>query len=269
MAAADGQDVGASVTPDGADWNPLQPEPAPVRGHDDGSGIGQRLRSIDAAAIAGVVFAVLALAALYLLVGYPAVDLPEEELTAWFDEPDNQTSLLLGLQLASTAAIMFLWFVAVVRRRIGDHEDQFFSTVFLGSSILYIGVWVMGAATLAAPAVALAMLDAGSMDSEAVTLTGGIGASLLLVVAPKLQAVFVLATSNVIFRAGVLPVWLPAIGVIVAIGLFIFPFLARPTGIVFPLWVAFVSVTILFYRRRSGSSGSPGEDGPEQEPDSK
>ena len=263
MATANTPDTGTIQAPRQEEQVPLQPKPAPGEGQDDRPGMGERLRSIDAAAIAGVVFTVLALVALYLLWGYPSADLPEKELTAWFDEFDNRASLLLGLQLATTAAIAFLWFVAVVRRRIGDYEDQFFSTVFLGSSVLYIGVWVMGAATLAAPAVALELLDAGTLDPATVTLAGGIGASLLLVVAPKLQAVFVLATSNVIFRARVLPRWLPAIGLIVAIGLFIFPFVARPTGVVFPLWVIVVSLTILVYRRRSGRARGADGGGPD------
>ena len=97
------------------------------------------------------------------------------------------------------------------------------------------------------------------MDPASVTLTGGIGAALLLGVAPKLQAVFVLATSNVVFRAGVLPRWIPALGVFVGVGLFIFPFLARPTGIVFPIWVLIVSLTILVYRRRSERAAARGE----------
>ncbi len=243
------------------DADPLRPKHPPSRGQDGGSRIGERIRSIDAAAIAGVVFTVLALAALALLSNYPAVNVSDEELTAWFDEPDNQATLILGLQLATTAAIAFLWFVAVVRRRIGRREDKFFATVFLGSAVLYTAVWVAGTATLAAPAVALVMLDAGSMDPATVTLAGGVGAALLLVVAPKLQAVFVLATSNVIYRAKVLPRWLPAIGVVVAVGLFIFPFLARPTGIVFPIWVLVVSLTILVHRRRSDRSREPGGEG--------
>ena len=38
------------------------------------------------------------------------------------------------------AGIAFLWFLAVLRRRIGHGEDQFFATVFLGSGFLYIAM---------------------------------------------------------------------------------------------------------------------------------
>ena len=68
--------------------------------------------------------------------------------------------MLIGaLTLASFSGIAFLWFVAVIRRRLGDHEDKFFSTVFFGSGIAYVVVWLAGAAAFAAPAVAMTTLD--------------------------------------------------------------------------------------------------------------
>ena len=37
--------------------------------------------------------------------------------------------------------IAFLWFIAVVRDRLGKLEDRFFATVFLGSGLLYIAMF--------------------------------------------------------------------------------------------------------------------------------
>ena len=38
------------------------------------------------------------------------------------------------------AGIAFLWFIGVVCDRIGIYEDEFFSTVFLGSSLLFLSM---------------------------------------------------------------------------------------------------------------------------------
>jgi hypothetical protein len=37
------------------------------------------------------------------------------------------------------AGIAFLWFIGVIRDRIGAREDRFFATVFLGSGLLFVG----------------------------------------------------------------------------------------------------------------------------------
>jgi hypothetical protein len=44
------------------------------------------------------------------------------------------------------AGIAFLWFVGVVRDRIGEAEDRFFATVFLGSGLLFVGMLFVASA---------------------------------------------------------------------------------------------------------------------------
>ena len=47
---------------------------------------------------------------------------------------------VLGLQLVPFAGIAFLWFIGVLRDRLGEREDQFFATVFLGSGLLFLAM---------------------------------------------------------------------------------------------------------------------------------
>ncbi len=42
--------------------------------------------------------------------------------------------------LAPYAGIAFLWFLGVIRDRLGKLEDQFFSTVFFGSGLLFVAM---------------------------------------------------------------------------------------------------------------------------------
>lgn len=218
-----------------------------------------RARSIEAAAIAGVVYAVLALVALALFNRAPRLSLTDDQLTAWYDDPENRSGLLLGLNLAAISSIAFLWFVAVIRRRIGDREDRFFSTVFLGSAIAYVAAWLLAAAMLASPAVAVSLLEAATISPATATLAGGQGAAVLLVVAPRLQAVFVFTTTTIILRNGALPRWFAVLGYLVGVVLLVVPIVTRPVGVTFPLWVLATSVAFLV-ARPNGADQPSGQD---------
>jgi hypothetical protein len=208
-------------------------------------GTRRRGRSLEAAAVAGMAYSVLAVAGLVVLSRVPDLGMSDEELTSWFGESGHQTEVLLGLNLASVSAIAFLWFVAVIRRRLGDREDRFFGTVFFGSSIAFVGVWLIAAAVLAAPAMVVKLNDEAVVSAASGSLAVGIGSALMLVVAPRLQAVFVITVSNVILRSGFLPRWLAYVGLATGLVMMVMPFVAEPMGLAFPAWVFLVSVVIL------------------------
>lgn len=205
-------------------------------------------RSLEAAAVAGMVYAVLAIGGLLLLSQFPSLDQSNEEITRWFDDSANQSSLILGLNLMVMSSVAFLWFVAVIRRRVGDREDRFFGTVFFGAGIAYVAIWLVGGAALAGPAVTMSVSDSGSVSASSASLAAGIGMGLLLVVALRIQAVFILTTSTVILRSGILPRWLAIVGYVVAVAMFFFPLIADPVGVIFPIWVAVVSIVIFVHR---------------------
>lgn len=78
------------------------------------SSISRWFRSIEAAAVAGLAFAVLSFIALLLLTSSPDPSVPDSEMTSWYADSANRTSLTIGLSLSIVAAISFLWFVAVI-----------------------------------------------------------------------------------------------------------------------------------------------------------
>ncbi len=195
-----------------------------------------------------MVYTVLALVSMVLLSRLPDLALSDAEMTAWFADSGHQAPLVLGLNLASISAVALLWFVAVIRRRVGEREDRFFGTVFFGSSIAFVVVWVSAAAMLAAPAVAMNVFDSASVSASSASLSAGLGASLLLVVAPRLQAVFIFAVSNVIIRSGFLPRWLAIVGFCTGLFMLVVPLVFTPLGLAFPIWVFVVSIVILLNR---------------------
>src|SRR5438874_6333639 len=98
----------------------------------------QAIRTPRAAAVAGIIFAVLITISLVLI----RLAIPEElsgtNTAAWLQ--GNTTTLTLALTLVPFAGIAFLWFIGVVRDRMGALEDQFFSTVFFGSGLLFLAM---------------------------------------------------------------------------------------------------------------------------------
>ena len=101
-----------------------------------------KLTSPRAAAIAGILFSVLLIASLVIL----RLSIPADPRDAggWLA---GDTSLIeVALTLLPFAGIAFLWFIGVVRDRLGEHEDRLFATVFLGSGLLFLAMMFASAA---------------------------------------------------------------------------------------------------------------------------
>ena len=102
----------AGPTHDADDESIAAPEPEASVSVDTSQTVRRSIRSIEAAAVAGVAYAVLAGIGLALLATFPDLDQSDAQLMAWFDDAGNQTTLILGLNLITLSSIAFLWFVA-------------------------------------------------------------------------------------------------------------------------------------------------------------
>lgn len=213
-----------------------------------------RRRPVESAAAAGIVFSVTSVLSLVLLRALPHQW--GDQATAWRAAQTNHRELTFGLGLASIAAVALLWFVAVVRRRVGELEDRFFSTVFLGSAIVYVCVWLVAAANLAAPAMA----TGAPLSRDAIQFADAIAAGLLLSVGPRIQAVFVASASTIFLHTSVLPNWVAYLGYTIAAVLFVVPLVSAPMGLAMPVFVFATSVMILVLRQFSGSGDFDAED---------
>ncbi len=112
---------------------------------------GSPLRTPRAAAWAGIIFSVLLISALVLLrISVPAhAAVPGE----WLTDSRRRTAVAIALNLVPFAGIAFLWFIGVLRDRIGEREDRFFATVFLGSGLLFVAM-IFAAAAIAGGLIA-------------------------------------------------------------------------------------------------------------------
>ena len=89
------------------------------------------IRSPRAAAVAGIAFSVLLTVALALV----RIAVPSDPKTVgdWLADGGRRKAVAVALNLLPFAEIAFLWFIGVVRDRIGEGEDRLFATVFLGT----------------------------------------------------------------------------------------------------------------------------------------
>ena len=111
------------------------------------------IRTPRAAAVAGIIFSVL-FAASTVLTAW-AIPPGSEDAGTWVHDEARRDAATLSLLLLPFAGIAFLWFIGVLHDRIGQHEDRFFATVFLGSGLLFVGTFFV-AGSLAAGLISTA-----------------------------------------------------------------------------------------------------------------
>jgi hypothetical protein len=207
------------------------------------------LKTPKAAAIAGMVFSLLSIAAFWLLI----VSLPADprESGSWLSA--NSNTVALGLNLLPFAGIAFLWFIGALRDRLGDLEDRFFATVFLGSGLLFLGTLFTAAALVGAILIAARPEE---IDSATFHFARAAAYSIVNIYMVKMAGVFMISTSTVAIFTGIAPRWLAILGYSLSLLLLFGSYYIRWSFIVFPLWVFMISVCILLDNLR----GRPGAD---------
>jgi hypothetical protein len=211
--------------------------------------VGRDLRAPRAAGIAGLAFAVLFIAALLLVRGQPAAESTAGEIAEWYLRDDAKRLAFVGLYLAPFAGIAFLWFIAVIRSHLGDREDQFFATVFLGSGLLFVAMLFAAAAAAGAPLAAVKFQGAPLPSPDAIGLARALGYTFLYVYGVRSAAVFMIAVSTIGHRTASLPRWLVVVGYVIAVIMLFSVSFFKIVVLLFPLWVAAVSLVILFTAR--------------------
>jgi hypothetical protein len=140
------------------------------------------------------------------------------------------------------AGISFLWFIGVVRANLGRYEDKFFSTVTLGSGLLFLAMMFASAAVGAG----LASASHYSGGSSAGIIFGQM---LLLKLsktyALKMAAVFMMSLATIWLRTGLMPRWLTIATYVMALTLILAGETSMWLSLAFPFWVLIVSLLFL------------------------
>jgi hypothetical protein len=212
------------------------------------SGMGEQaflihkgLRAPRAAAIAGILFCVLLITSQLLI----WISIPANAGGAAREVISHSKTISLALNLLPFAGIAFLWFIAVVRNRLGALEDRFFATVFLGSGLLYIAMIFTSAA------LAGGLIRVLSTAPEILTQTGAYALGraqiyqIISVYGIKMAGVFMFSTSTILLRTAVVPRWIAFLGYALGAMLLLSIGIIAWITLVFPLWVFVISIAIL------------------------
>jgi hypothetical protein len=201
---------------------------------------GSLLRTSRAAAVAGIIFAVLLITALVLLrVSVPArPGVPG----AWLSDAGRRAAVATALNLIPFAGIAFLWFIGVLRDRIGEREDRLFATVFLGSGLLFVGMLFVAAAVAGATIAAASAVPPGA---DVLSLSRNLTGSLLNVYTMRMAAVFTLTTVNIARRTAIVSRWLILAGLACALILLVGIGVSPWVELLFPAWILALSLEIL------------------------
>jgi hypothetical protein len=198
-------------------------------------------RSRRAAAIAGILFGVLLIVALVMV----RVALSEGSLESLQTDEQRRVLIRFSLNLVPFASIAFLWFIGVIREQISAIEDRLFSTVFLGSGLLFLAMLFGGAVTSAS---LLEMLAESNVNVDLWTYGRTSTQVLISIYAMRMAAVFTLSVSTLGLRTSALPRWVSFVGYGVALVLLFGAGEQKWLQLVFPAWVLLVSFVILFTR---------------------
>lgn len=207
---------------------------------------GSPLRTPRAAAVAGIIFSVLLTAALVLL----RVSVPVHPAVpgSWLTNSHRRAAVAIALNLVPFAGIAFLWFIGVLRDRIGEREDRFFATVFLGSGLLFVAMIFVAAAITGAVIAA----ETSSPPNAGTLAVGRIVTGILLnVYAMRMAAVFTLTTVTIARRTEIVSRWLTVAGFITAVVLLIGVGFSPWVELLFPAWILALSIDILAAGLRS------------------
>jgi hypothetical protein len=210
------------------------------------------LRTPRAAAVAGIVFSVLLISSLALL----RASVPANPAVpgTWLTDSGKRAAVAIGLNLIPFAGIAFLWFIGVLRDRIGAHEDRFFATVFLGSGLLFVGMMFVAAAI--AGGLIADMSSSAPPGADTLVLGRNVTSLLLNVYSMRMAAVFTLTTVTIARRTKIVSRWLIAAGIATALVLLVGVGITPWAELLFPVWILAISIEILTAGPRSRSGAT-------------
>lgn len=210
------------------------------------------LKTPKAAAVAGLVFSALLIAIFALL--RSAVPANPLEQGTWLK--GDLTKVQIVLNLLPFAAVAFLWFMGFLRDCLGKREDRFFATMLLGSGFLFLSMLFMLAALMGGILIAYSIRPEKMPESEAFHIVRAASYDIANIYMTKMAAVFMFATSKVMFHIGMMPRWLTWVGYGLAAAILIGSYYLSWSLMVFPFWILLISFWMRRYDRQEAASSS-------------
>jgi hypothetical protein len=193
------------------------------------------------AAIAGIIFSFLFTISMLLI----WISIPADPIGPATNVMNHIKTISFSLNLLPFAGIAFLWFIAVVRDRLGKLEDRFFATVFLGSGLLFVAMLFNAAAVAGGLIGILGRGPENPIQSGAYALGRAEIQETMHIYAMKMAGVFMITTSTISLQTQFLARGMAVLGYVLALMLLLSVGTIQWIPLVFPLWVFLISLYIL------------------------
>ena len=202
--------------------------------------IRRGLKTPRAAAVAGILFSLLYITILVLFM----LSVPVNPLEAVKWSSNRLQFVELALHLIPFAGIAFLWFIGVIRDRIGEKEDRFFSTVFLGSGLLFVAM-LFCFSSAAGSIMMIYRHEPDKMIESGIYLFGRtMSYQIMHIYGNKMAGVFMILTSKLSLHTGIVPRWMGLLGFLLGTSLIFCIGLFHWLPLIFPVWVLLISIYI-------------------------
>jgi hypothetical protein len=209
--------------------------------------IAAQLKAPRAGAIAGILFSILLIISVVLI--QLSVPYSPRDPGTWLAH--STQSVRFALNLLPFAGVAFLWFIGVLRDRMGANEDRFLATVFLGSGLLFLAIIFASSAVVGGLMMAYEAVPGKLMDSGTYAFARILAYQLVNVYALRMAGVFMFSTCTLAIRIGIFPRWMAFLGYALAVFLLLSIGRFGWAPLVFPLWALMISLYILFANFRS------------------
>jgi hypothetical protein len=201
------------------------------------------LKTPKAAAIAGIVFSFLMATIFWLL--RRAIPADPLEPGVWLTA-NSKATVALALNLVPFAGVAFLWFMGVLRDRLGEMEDRFFATVFFGSALLFLAMLFAAAAAMGAIMLVDSAVEPNELTNSATFRFARVLAYIMMnVYAIKMAGVFMISMSTVVIYTGIASRWIAYLGYVLAVFLLIGSYYIGWSFAVLPVWVLLISIYVM------------------------
>jgi hypothetical protein len=201
----------------------------------------RKLTTPRAAAMAGILFALLYGTALILI--RSSIPANQAADSAWLDT--NSKTVSLSLNLVPYAGISFLWFIGVIRDRMGELEDRFFATVFLGSGLLFLALNFVAASLTGGILSSYALEKDTLLTSGVYTYSRLVMYNITNIYAIRMAGVFMISLGTIWLRTGLMHRGWAFLTYTLALVLLVSVTLSAWVTLIFPCWVLAVSIYIL------------------------
>jgi hypothetical protein len=208
---------------------------------EEGALVRASLKAPRAGAVAGIVFSVLLLASLALI--RSAVPVDPGESGAWL--PSDAETVALALNILPFAGVAFLWFIGVLRDRIGELEDKLFASVFLGSGLLFLAMLFVSSALAGGLLTTWGAMPGPVVESGVYRFVRTSSFQLINSYGMRMAGVFMITTSTLAIRTGIFPRPTAFLGYALAVLLLLGSGRLSWVPMAFPVWTLIVSVQIL------------------------